>query len=125
MKKIIIMISAVFFIILFSGCEEETTLRIQNESSFAINEVRWNSTAFTTLLGSHLPHSISVGGNNTQSVDPGSGYLFFRRLNGSLNYRTVELLTIVNGEQADFFLLDSTLVYNITNSTTGTWGSQP
>jgi hypothetical protein len=70
-----------------TGGTANTTLTIQNESSFTLADVKWNNAVISA--------SIDLAQSKTENVAEGSGYLFFTKENASgLKCRTQDLITV-------------------------------
>jgi len=103
----------------------ETILTIRNESFSDITEVIWQGVSFSNNIDNNL---IKIGTKVTNTVEPGIGYIYFRRENSPLFARTSALVVVDKNKQVDFLFIDSTVIvemvnmYNISNvnNNTGT-----
>jgi hypothetical protein len=120
MKKFLA-VFAIFTLVL-AGCGDDdgnsngdltTTLRIKNESSRAIDDVKWNNVVFG---------SINLGGNVSKTVQNGSGYIYFSA--NAVSYRTNSLVVVNNDESAEFTFTSNTVIVGIDDNSTTTLGEQ-
>ena len=119
MKKLFAM--AICFAVFFAACDNPagdeaiTTLTIRNESTHEITQVLWSNVSFT--VGEN---SISPGENATRNVQPGSGFIRLDATNIESGYsfrlRTQQLVSVAQGEQIEFVVLNSTIVVDEDNS---------
>jgi len=142
MKKLLVL--SAIFVFVFTGCDDffdtdygsdysnsgynydpsypsttNTSLKIQNSSSFEILDVNWSNVSFTQGTG-----SILNGGSVSKTVQDGSGYIYFKRKTNPINVRTDSLVAIEKYEQKVFTITDNTLVVDVDNPTNiGTFGS--
>lgn len=82
-------------------------MTIKNESSYDIENVKWNN---ENLFG-----LIAIGSSIAKPVSEGKGYVYFTRTVDKLDVRTAEQLTMDKSKQ-DIVILNSTLVVEIANS---------
>ena len=89
------------------------TLTVKNESAYPISFVIWNNIPFSNQ-GSFI---LSGGKSPAVPIDAGNGYFRFIVSNNdgveilnSSYIRTKELISVAEGEQATFVILDSTIV---------------
>ena len=91
-----------------------TTLKIKNESPFTdITDVIWQSVSFSI---NQTENSIKAGMYVTKDVQPGSGYIFFKRKTNPINARTQELVVVGKNEQKEFTFTDNTIIVDANNS---------
>jgi hypothetical protein len=96
-----------------------TSLKIQNESSFEILDVKWSNVLFTQGTA-----SITNPGSISKTVQEGSGYIYFKRKTNPINVRTEQLVAVEKSEQKVFIINDNTLVVDVDNpANKGTFGS--
>jgi hypothetical protein len=87
------------------------TLRIRNESGFALSDVNFGGISFG---------NINPGSTVERSVPAGSGYIRLSpALSSSLNLRTLQVIHIANGEQLSFQIGNDTRFVNDSNSDNG------
>ena len=91
---------------------EKTALKIKNESSTDITNVIWQGVSFAVNTTNN---SISKGGTVTKTVQPGTGYIYFKRNTNPINARTRELIVINKDEQAEFTFTDATVIVDVDN----------
>jgi hypothetical protein len=133
MKKL--MIIGVAILLFITGCEHNggddkedpptppptppTRLTIKNESFSDLLDVQWQG---VTFVSNTVDNSISTGGNTvTKDVNPGSGYIFFRRKSNLTFARTKDMVTIGTNESTEFVFTDNTLIVEANNpDNTGT-----
>jgi len=136
MKKFLTVFA--IFALALAGCEEEnnqtvTQLTVKNESRTRISHAAWNSFEFSERNpGGGIAvynYYINVGGNMAGAVQPGTGYIYFRKITSSpgetlieVTARTHELITVEADEQIIFTFTDSTVVVNLATNNTGTLG---
>jgi hypothetical protein len=94
------------------GSTGGSSLKIKNESSFAINSVTWQGASFGT---------IAAGSNSTMTVDPGSGYIRFT-LN-STAVRTQEPHVVEKNETIEVTFTDNTVIVVTSDGSTTTIGA--
>jgi hypothetical protein len=98
-----------------------TTLKIKNESSTDITNVIWQSVSFASNT---TENSINKGTTVTKTVQPGSGYIYFKRRTNTINARTRDLVVINKDEETEFTFTDATIIVDVDNpDNTGTIGS--
>jgi len=98
-----------------------TILKIKNESSTDITEVIWQGVSFAE---STTVNSIKKGTTVIKTVQPGTGYIYFKRSTNAINARTRDLVVIAKDEQKEFTFLDNTVIVDVDNpNNTGTLGS--
>jgi len=126
MKKFLTVLAV--FALVFAGCEEDidggykppvwTYLKIKNESSTDINEVKWNGKQFYAYSKSIF----NPGENGRGMVDPGQGYVFFTIFSvnsGTTRLRTSALVIVEEGKDEEFSILNSTVVVDLDTNDTG------
>jgi hypothetical protein len=89
-----------------------TSLTIKNESFTEITDVTWQNITFS---GNQYDNSIKSGTTVTKSVQPGAGYIFFKRKTNPIIARTKELVVIGDNQQQTVVFLDNTLVVEVNN----------
>jgi len=108
-----------------------TTLKIKNESSTDITEVIWQGVSFTestktisthtdengktTITESTTVNPIKKGATATKTVQPGSGYIYFKRSTNPITARTRESVVITKDEQKEFTFMDNTVIVDVDN----------
>jgi hypothetical protein len=98
-----------------------TTLKIKNESFTDITDVIWQSVSFAE---SQTENSIRKGATVTETVQPGSGYIYFTRSTIPISARTNDLVVITKDEQKEFIFFDDTVIVDVDNpNNTGTLSS--
>jgi len=98
-----------------------STFKIKNESSTDISNVIWQGVSFAE---STTVNSIKKGTTVTKTVQPGTGYIYFKRTTNAINARTRDLVVITKDEQTEFTFTDATIIVDIDNpDNTGTLGS--
>jgi len=135
MKKIFVVLSIIALI--FAACEEEksqtvTQLTVKNESRTKISNVEWNGSVFGELYSggiSYYKYDINVGGKMISTVQPGTGYVYFRKVTSNpgetlkeIKARTQDIIFVESGEQIVFTFTDNTVVVNLATNNTGTLG---
>jgi hypothetical protein len=115
-------IALAILIILFSGCaqptEEGLSMTIKNQSFSDLLDVQWQGIAFKSNT---VESSIPIGNTVTVDVDPGSGYIFFKRKLNPAFARTKEMIVIEKGGTEEFVFTDNTLIVEANNpDNTGT-----
>jgi hypothetical protein len=104
-----------------SGSTGSGTLKIKNESSTNITDVIWQSVSFAE---SPTGNYINKGGTVTKTVQPGTGYIYFKRSTNPITARTSDAVVIAKDEQKEFIFTDNTLIVDVDNpNNTGTLGS--
>ena len=97
-----------------------TTLRINNQSFTEITEVIWQN---VTFANNEFENSIKSGTYVINNVEPGGGYIFFKRKTNPIIARTRDLIIIEANEQEVFPFTDNTIIVEINNpNNTGTLG---
>ena len=94
------------FDILSSG----TSLKIKNNSSTEITDVRWESVTFSENPSGN---SIKIGSSVTNSVESGSGYIFFKRKTNSITARTKDIITVSENNQTEFTFTNDTEIVEV------------
>jgi len=116
--------ATICFAVFFASCDQptenvtRTTLTIRNESSHEITQVVWNNAFFTTGT-----NTIGPATSVTLDVEPGSGFLRLRPSANLLHLRTQQLITVTEGAQAEFILMNSTIAVREDGAGTGTFGT--
>jgi hypothetical protein len=89
----------------------ETTLKIKNESSYSLEYIKWQDTAFSSL---------SPGNSSTKEFSSSaelSGYIYFQKPLGrnqtNLSLYTQEIIIIPAGETSEFIFTDDTIVLDM------------
>lgn len=91
--------------------ENNTTLRIRNDSFIEITDVFWNNVSFTIAN-----ETIKIGSNVIKNVESGMGYVYFRRAGNPVLVRTNQFV-ILNDEEENLFIInDNTIVVEVNNS---------
>jgi hypothetical protein len=86
-----------------TGGDTTTKLKIQNESSVTLVDVKWNNAVIST--------SIAPAQSKTVNVTEGSGYLFFTKENADgLKCRTQEAITVAKSETKELIITNNTVV---------------
>ena len=83
----------------------KTILRIRNQSSVRLYNVRWGNTTFGSFDG---------GADISKEVDTGAGHLFFTKIQGDISCRTNEIVTVNNALINEFTFFDETMVTDTT-----------
>jgi len=97
---------------------KSTTLKIKNESYTDITDVIWQDVSFTVNTAEN---SIKKGTTITKTVQPGSGYIYFKRSTNPITARTRDLVVIAKDEQKEFIFMDNTVIADVDNpNNTGT-----
>jgi len=126
MKKFIYML--IVFALIFTSCTPDdtsinittfTTLKIKNESSYNVTDIRWNGIFFTEDSNSF----IGPGNSIQKTVPHGSGYLHLVIVSMEIGQstilrsacRTQSPITVTEGEQGEFVILNNTIVINENN----------
>jgi hypothetical protein len=95
-----------------------TTLKINNQSFTNITDVVWQSVPFSESPTGNI---INKGGTVTKTVQPGTGYIFFKRSTNPISARTKDAVIIANDEQKEFTFTDATVIVDVDNpNNTGT-----
>jgi hypothetical protein len=99
-----------------------TTLTIRNMSFSDIQEVTWQSVSFAA----DTVEDITIGTTVTKTVDPGYGYIYFKRRTNPVAARTKEVITIEKNDTKEFAFGDDTLIVETNNpDNTGTLRDMP
>lgn len=113
----------------------DSSLNIKNETSYTLSEVKWNGNFFTLssddMYGQGFNGGWELSPGNSSKVDTksGSGYVYFNTEGVQNNkyyekkFRTSTLVTVSKGENADFIILSSTVVVDLSNEESGTLSS--
>jgi hypothetical protein len=121
MKKSLLLIVLAMFSVLITGCPDEaetTTLTIKNQSFSDLLDVQWQGVAFNS---DDIENVVPIGNSVTKDVDPGSGYIFFKRNSNPAFARTKEVLTLEKHGTEEFVFIDNTLIVEANNpDNTGT-----
>jgi hypothetical protein len=101
--------------LVFTACDNEaidndTTLKIRNESYIEITDVIWNNVSFTDSQS-----SIKTGTSMTKAVQAGSGYIYFRRQGNPIAVRTRDVVTVAENEQKEFVFTNNTIIAEVSN----------
>jgi len=120
MKKYLKLI--VISTLVFSVCEEKiATLTIKNESFTEITDVMWQNVSFAN---NKYEKSIKPGTTVTMDVQPGGGYIFFKRKSSPISARTRDLVIVGSEKNINFVFLDSTVIVEVNNpNNNGTLGT--
>jgi len=98
-----------------NGGNSQATLKIQNESFSEITDVIWNNVSFGT---------IGSGKFVIKNIQPGQGYVRFKRTTSPIDAQTNEVIVVGSGEKKEFAINNNTLITNEQNtSETGTLGT--
>jgi hypothetical protein len=89
-----------------------TVLTVKNESFTEITDVIWQNVTFS---GNQYENSIKSGTTVTKSVQPGSGYIFFKRKSNPIIARTGELIVVGDNEQKTVVFLDNMVIVEVNN----------
>jgi len=89
-----------------------TTLTIKNESFTEITDVIWQNITFS---GNQYENSIKSGTTVPKSVQPGAGYIFFKRKSNPIIARTKQWVVVEDNQQETFVFLDNTLIDEVNN----------
>jgi hypothetical protein len=117
MKKsfVLIAIIAALFAALLPGCdntESASKLKVQNQSSVTLSDVKWGSTAVSA--------SLTPSESKTVDVAEGSGYLYFTKGSAAgLKCRTQEVITVNKDETKELILTNNTVVVALEAQTSG------
>jgi hypothetical protein len=94
------------------------TLTIKNQSFSDLLNVEWQGTGFASNT---IENSVTIGNTVTKTVQPGSGYIYFKRKSNPASARTKDIITIADGGTAEFTFTDNTLIVEAYNpDNTGT-----
>jgi hypothetical protein len=95
-----------------------TTLLIKNQSFSDLLSVEWQGVSFAENT---LENSITLGKSVTKTVNPGYGYIYFKRKVNPAAARTKDIITIEKNETLEFVFTDTTLIVEANNpDNTGT-----
>lgn len=95
-----------------------TALTIKNQSFSELQNVQWQGVTFASNA---VENSVPVGNTVTKEVDPGSGYIFFKRKSNPAFARTKEVVTVGENGTEEFVFTDNTLIVEANNpDNTGT-----
>jgi hypothetical protein len=114
-----------------------TTLKIKNETFTDITDVIWQGVSFTestktvnthtdetgktTITESITVYPLKKGATVTKTVQPGSGYIYFKRSTNPITARTGVWVVIAKDEQKEFTFMDNTVIVDVDNpNNTGT-----
>ena len=81
------------------------TLTIANQSFAELTSVVWNNNQFGD--------SITPGTNATNAVEPGAGFIFFRRRTNHLIGRTSDIIVVESNQHVEFVFIDNTIVVEV------------
>jgi hypothetical protein len=102
--------------------KQETSLRIKNESFTEITDVIWQNVSLAN--NNTYENSIKSGTSVTQSVEAGSGYIFFKRKSNPIVARTRDLVIVAEKQVLEFIFTDDTVIMETNNTgNSGTLGS--
>jgi hypothetical protein len=94
------------------------TLTIKNQSFSDLLNVEWQGAAFASNT---IENSITIGNTVTKTIQPGSGYIYFKRKSNPASARTKDVITIEEGGTVEFTFTDNTLIVEAYNpDNTGT-----
>jgi len=102
-------------LIIFISCEdrnEDSKLKIKNESFTEITDVLWQGVNFSN---NQYENSIKYGTSVSNSVEEGTGYIFFKRKSNPITARTNDLIIIEKNKQVEFTFTDNTLIAEVNN----------
>jgi len=116
MKKFLVL--AAILTLVFAGCPEEETpetqLTIKNESGKFLEYITWNN---TEIKDGRYFSELEMGKSLTETVQSGSGYIFFGIFsNYGYRYRTNEIITVNDGKKEQFIFTNNTLIVNVNGS---------
>jgi hypothetical protein len=98
--------------------ERKSVLTIKNQSFSDLLDVQWQGVAFRANT---IENSIPIGNTIIKEIDPGSGYIFFRRKSNPTFARTKEVVVIEKNRTEEFVFTDNTLIVEANNpDNTGT-----
>jgi len=89
-----------------------TTLKIKNESLVEITDVIWNNVSFAN---NQYENSIKPGTAVTNTVQPGAGYIFFKRKANPIIAHTNNMVIIKKNDDIEFIFTDNTSIVEINN----------
>ena len=116
MKKCIVII----FVLILLGCNNEntdslseTTLTINNMSSYNIFDVGYGSVEFG---------AINSGNDATENINQGSRYVFFSLMieNVKIRFRTSNIISCEEGKKNELTIINNTIIVNIIDEKTDT-----
>lgn len=88
------------------------TLKINNQSFTEITDVIWNNVSFANT---QFGNSILSGTNVTNTVQPGAGFIFFRRRANHIVARTNDMIFVEANTQIIFTFTDDTVIVEVHN----------
>jgi len=91
----------------------QTKLTIKNESFTEITDVIWQDINFAN---NQYENSIKPGTTVTNIVEPGGGYIFFKRKSNPVTARTSEIVIIEKYNNKEFVFRDNTNIFEVNNS---------
>jgi uncharacterized lipoprotein NlpE involved in copper resistance len=98
-----------------------TTLKIKNESFVEITDVIWQGVSFAN---DQYENSIKSGTTVTKTVQPGGGYIFFKRKANPIIARTNDIVIIEKNDGIEFIFTDNTPIVEVNNpDNNGTLGA--
>jgi hypothetical protein len=98
-----------------------TELTIKNQSFSDLLEVQWQGVTFASNA---VENAVLAGNTVTKTVNPGSGYIYFKRKLTPVFARTQEVVTVTGG--TEFTFTDATLIVEVNNpANTGTLKDMP
>jgi len=121
MKKLFAILIA--FALVFAGCDDSatdnnTTLKINNQSFTEIADVTWNNVSFAE---NRYVNSIRSGNNVKKNVKAGGSYIFFKRKSSPITARTRDVIIVESGKNSEFVFTDETVIIEVNNTAnTGT-----
>jgi hypothetical protein len=99
----------------------ETRLTINNQSFTELTGVLWNNVSFAN---NPVEGSIKTGTSVSNTVNAGTGYIFFKRKSSPITARTKDMVIIAEYENKPFTFEDSTEIVEVNNQdNTGTLGA--
>ena len=100
---------------------KSTTLKIKNESFTEITDVIWQDVSFSNNTNEK---SIKSGTSATNSVMPGTGYIFFKRKSNPIVARTNDLIMVEKDQEIEFTFTNNTVIVETNNpNNNGTLGA--
>ena len=98
-----------------------TTLKIKNESFVEITDVIWQGVSFAN---DQNENSIKSGTTVTKTVQPGDGYIFFKRKANPIIARTNDMVIIEKNDNTEFIFTENTPIVEVNNpDNNGTLGA--
>jgi hypothetical protein len=98
-----------------------TTLTVKNQSFSDLLQVQWQGVGFASNA---VEDAVPAGNTVTKTVNPGSGYIYFKRKLTPVFARTQEVVTVTGG--TEFVFTDTTLIAEVNNpANTGTLKDMP